>query len=152
MLADPIRGRGKDMIDDANEWIRLRRSDDPEDQQRAMSEAVPVAVWAQVYERAPDLRPFIAAHREVASSILERLGNDADAAVRLAVAQRNDLPEKLLRLLADDRHEQVRLAVAANPSTRKDVLQYLSRVDGAESVRLRASVRLKSLTHPSSHS
>lgn len=152
MLADPIRGRGKDMIDDANEWIRLRRSDDPEDQQRAMTEAVPVAVWAQVYERAPDLRPFIAAHREVALPMLERLADDPDATVRLAIAQRKVAPENLLRLLADDVNEQVRLAVAAHPSTGKDVLQYLSRVDGAEAVRVRATARLRALTHPSSHS
>lgn len=140
------------MIDDANEWIRLRRSDDDDDQQRAMTETMPVAVWAQVYERAPDLRRFIAAHREVPSSILERLGNDEDAAVRLVIAQRDGAPENLLRFLADDVDERVRLAVAANQATRKDVLQYLSRVDPAEAVRLRASARLRALTHPSSHS
>lgn len=140
------------MIDDANEWIRLRRSDDPDDQQRAMTEAVPVAAWAEVYDRAPDLRPFMAAHGGVASAWLERLARDPDRAVRLAIAQRDDASEAVLRELADDVSEPVRVAVAANPSTRKDVLQYLSRVDGAEAVRVRAAARLKALTHPSSHS
>lgn len=140
------------MIDNANEWIRLRVSDDPEENQRAANETVPLAVWMQIHARAPELRPFIAYNRTSPLEMLERLASDANWIVRHAVAERIDASEALLRELADDVNEKVRVCIAANPSTKRDVLQYLSRVDGSDAVRARASARLKVQAHPSSHS
>lgn len=140
------------MIDNANEWIRLRSSDDSDDNYRAATETVPLAVWMQIHSKAPDLRAFIAYNRTSPPEMLAILARDENWLVRHAVAERQDAPTSALRELADDVDERVRVLVAGHPSTQRDVLQYLSRVDSADAVRVKASARLRAQAHPSSHS
>jgi hypothetical protein len=140
------------VIDNAREWIRLRSSDDSDDNHRAATETVPLAVWMQIHSKAPDLRAFIAYNRTSPPEMLAILARDENRLVRHAVAERHDAPVSALRELADDVDERVRVLVAGHPSTQRDVLQYLSRVDAADAVRVKASARLRAQAHPSSHS
>lgn len=120
------------MIDDAKEWIRLRRSEEREEYMRSAVEEVPLDVWKQIYELAPDLRCFIAYSKTSPHEMLEILARDDDWRVRNAAANRADARPELLRQLARDPDEGVRVRVCWNPSTPKDVLEYLAATEWFE--------------------
>lgn len=113
------------MIDNANEWIKLRRSEEREDYWRSANEEVPLSVWKEIYEVAPDLRDFIAYNKTSPHEMLEILAKDDDSRVRYAAAARADARPELLRQLALDADEAVRGRICWNPSTPRDVLELL---------------------------
>lgn len=114
------------MIASADEFRRLRASDDAEEQRRAALDYADVAVWLEVIDRYPELRQWVAHNKTVPLSILQILAKDGHRRVRRSVAVKRKLDSGLFELLA---HEaaSVRHAIACNRKAPTDVLLRLSR-------------------------
>lgn len=125
----------------ADEFVRLRYSDDPEDYRRAAGESAPLAVWLEVVERYPDARMWVAHNKTVPIEILEALVDDSDTRVRLAVAMKRKLTPELLARLSADKDESVRMRVAMHKNTSRETLEGLQ-ADPWERVREVARGRL----------
>jgi hypothetical protein len=109
----------------ADEFVRLRYAEDPEDYRRAASESAPLAVWREVIERYPDARVWVVHNKTVPMEILEDLVDDSDVTVRHAVAMKRKLTPTLLARLALDEDESIRLRVAMHRNTSRETLEYL---------------------------
>jgi hypothetical protein len=114
------------MILTAEEFARLRRSDDPAEYNRAAHEEAPIEVWLAVIDRYPDLREWVAYNKSVALSILERLATDPDEKVRSTVVGKRKLSAELQALLARDPDAGVRQRLAYNAKCATDILQLLA--------------------------
>jgi hypothetical protein len=129
------------VIESAEEFIRLRFSDAPEEYGRASSESAAPDVWREVIERYPEARFWVAHNKTVPLEILRMLANDPDPRVRSMVASKRKLTPDLLTMMAADPDESVRLAVVRHKNVPKDVLEQL-RADTWEEVRDVARNRL----------
>lgn len=100
------------MIESAEQFVWLRRSELKDEYDRATNEPAPLDVWQAVIEDYPDMRGWVAHNRTVPDEILRRLAADEDPAVRLRVAMKRQVPEDVIAMLADDADEDVRGAIA----------------------------------------
>lgn len=118
------------VIYSAEEFARLRLSDDPAEYQRAATEPATVEVWTDVIANYPDLRIWVAQNKTVPIEVLTLLARDGDPQVRWMVARKRKVGPELLRLLAEDSDASVRASVARHKNTPPDVLRRLA--DDAE--------------------
>lgn len=114
------------MIGSADEFHRLRTSDDHEEQRRASLEPAEERVWIDIVERYPSLRRWVAHNKTVPLSILGVLATDRDPEVRSAVAMKRKLDRKMFELLARDPEPSVRCRLAWNRKTPVDLLAKLA--------------------------
>ena len=129
------------MIHSADEFRRLRNSDEPTEYGRAAHEEAPNAVWREIITRFPDLRRWVAHNKTVPIEILELLCTDEDPLVRATVAAKRKLPLRLQEHLAADPDEGVRERLAWNPSVTRAVLALLEQ-DRSPLVAAQARARL----------
>lgn len=115
------------MIDSAAEFVSLRQSALPEEYGRAAGEEASLDVWADVIERYPAMREWVAYNKTVPLSILDVLAGDPDPTVRHAVAVKRKLSPQLFARLSADPDESVRAAIARNPKVPAELLGLLSR-------------------------
>lgn len=113
------------MIETAEEFRKLRLSEDPSEYQRAAREEAPLEVWSEVIARFPELKIWVVHNKTVPLEILRVLANDQDVIVRERVACRRKLTEELFVLLAKDPSSSVRGTVAGNAKVPKHVLEQL---------------------------
>jgi hypothetical protein len=73
------------VIESAEEFVRLRTSEEPDKYHRAAHEEATVETWLQVIERYPEMRFWVANNKTVPLEVLEVLRQDADARVRSMV-------------------------------------------------------------------
>ena len=99
------------MIESAEQFVWLRRSELKDDYDRATNEEAPLDVWQEIVEDYPDMRGWVAHNRTVPDEILRLLAEDEDPAVRLRVAMKRQIPFDVLAMLADDPDEAVREAI-----------------------------------------
>lgn len=132
------------MIASAEEFVRLRLSDEPEEYGRSASDNANESVWMDVINNYPDMRSWVAHNKTVPLSILRILSTDSDSDVRIAVASKRKLDESLFETLALDIDESVRQSIAYNKKTPLKVLKLLSE-DKEELVRNVALDRLESM-------
>ena len=102
------------MISTAEEFVRLRTSDNPQEYSRAASEHAERAVWLDIVGRFPEMRIWVAHNKTVPIEVLDVLAHDLDPAVRLAVAMKNKLSDDLFLLLASDIDDGVRQRISCN--------------------------------------
>jgi hypothetical protein len=133
------------MIESADEFVRLRTSDDRELYRRATSDSAPEAVWLEVIGRYPEMKQWVAHNKTVPLTILELLADDLDPNVRHAVAQKRKLTLKLFAKLAEDSDETVRQRIACNAKVPMAILTQLVD-DNSEIVASVARERLSELT------
>ncbi len=114
------------MINTAEEFLRLRTSENPDEYHRAAHEEAPIEVWLEVIRRFPDMRFWVAANKTVPVKILDILSNEPDGRVRYMVASKRKLPESLQLKLAVDADPAVRHRIAFNPKATRKVLELLS--------------------------
>lgn len=117
---------GFEMITSAEEFVRLRGSENSEEYSRAAEEQAPVAVWLDVVSRFPEMREWVAHNRTVPLEVLEVLARDSSASVRATVAEKRKLSLELFDVLSRDRDELVRQRIAYNKKTPEHVLEQLS--------------------------
>ncbi len=130
------------MIESAEEFIRLRASQDPRDYARAAQEPATHEVWLAVIRDHPDLRRWVAHNKTLSSELLRILAADVDPAVRWVVAMRRAAPPEVLRALAADPDVSVRGRVATNAKTPEVVLRQMTQ-DPDETVRAAAQERVQ---------
>jgi hypothetical protein len=114
------------MIRSAEEFVRLRTSQIPAEQERAGSDDAPVDVWLAVIKQYPDLREWVAHNKTVPLAVLDRLANDPSTAVRFTVAGKRKLSHELQRALMRDSDSSVRHALACNSRCDATVLAVLA--------------------------
>lgn len=76
------------VIDSAEEFVRLRTSDDPAEYDRAARDEASEGTWREVIERFPDMRFWVAQNKTVPLSVLEVLRHDPDENVRHMVTSK----------------------------------------------------------------
>ena len=132
------------VIRSAEEFVRLRLSEDPGDYRRAANETASVQVWKEVIERYPDVRFWVAHNKTVPLEILAILAGDPDPKVRGMVSAKRKLTPELLTILAGDSDESVRIRVARHARTPRSVLESLS-ADSWDKIRSVAAERLREI-------
>ena len=130
------------MIKSAEEFVRLRESDDIEEQDRAARESASLGIWLEVIEKYPHKREWVAHNKTVPHEILKILADDQDSKVRWMVATRRSAGEEILEKLAEDVNEGVRERVLYNPKVTKKILQKLIH-DPWEDIRIDAENKLR---------
>ena len=135
------------MLESAEEFIRLRYSENSDDYYRAAHEEASIEVWLQVIASYPDARFWVAQNKTVPAEVLSVLARDLDPSVRGMVARKNKLTPELLALLADDPDGSVRLSVAHHKGTPLEVLRKLSS-DEWDAVRQAAGERVARESSP----
>jgi hypothetical protein len=130
------------MLRSAEEFARLRSSDDLEEQRSAGSEEASLDVWMDVVKRFPELREWVAHNKTVPHEILEELATDPSSGVRAVVASKRKLRPELQSALAADPDPSVRHMLACNAKCVTSVLRTLAE-DGEAFVREAATRRLK---------
>lgn len=113
-------------IRSAEEFVRLRTSQDPEEYGRAASEDADESVWFEIVRDYPDMRQWVAHNKSVPLTVLGVLAADGDRGVRWMVASKRKLTHDLFDLLAGDPDEGVRARLAANAKVPQTVLEKLS--------------------------
>ncbi|MDJ0609260.1 MAG: hypothetical protein QNJ67_09810 [Kiloniellales bacterium] len=130
------------MITTAEEFYRLRSSDDPNEYRRAAHEEASEEVWLEVIQKYPEMKVWVVHNKKVPLSILRILSDDTDAEVRSWVAGKRKLDAALLEKLSRDPEESVRRKVAIHGNTPARVLESLCR-DESEFVSEAARQSLK---------
>jgi hypothetical protein len=102
------------MIQSAEEFVALRISDLPEEQNRATHEEAPLDVWKDVIEKYPDYVRWVIHNKTVPLEILEILSEIDDASIRYWVATKRKLSLDLFERLSKDKYSEVRTQIAIN--------------------------------------
>jgi hypothetical protein len=111
------------MIQSAEEFVRLRKSDKEYEYRRAGREEASVEVWVDIISKYPEMRRWVAQNKTVPIEVLSLLANDPDERVRLMVAMKRKLSPEILELLAADDDDSVRLSVARHRRVPRAVLE-----------------------------
>src|SRR4051812_32749077 len=135
------------MITNAEEFLRLRSSTNPDEYHRAAHEPAPESVWRDIITRYPEMRSWVAHNKTVPIAILDILSTDPDPQVRTVVATKRKLPEPLQLRLAHDSASGVRYQLACNAKVTRNTL-YLLANDEESFIRERAQQRLTIDTRP----
>lgn len=114
-------------IESADEFLRLRHSDDPEEYHRAAWEPASVEVWLELIRLHPDSRVWVAHNKTIPTEIVSILADDEDPAVRFTIAGKRRLGPGMLERLAADPDESIRLQIARHRNTPRRVLEILSK-------------------------
>jgi hypothetical protein len=129
------------MIGSADEFVRLRTSDEPDEYRRAAMDEAPESVWLEVVRAYPEMRRWVAHNKTVPMSVLDLLAADQDEDVRIAVAQKGKLTADLFSQLSRDPSPNVRQRIASNAKTPTAVRERLA-CDADKSVATEARTRL----------
>ncbi|GHE31145.1 hypothetical protein GCM10017778_11960 [Streptomyces vinaceus] len=112
-------------IDSVEEFIRLRRSEDPAERDRSARAAMPLTVWRQLVRKHSEMRFWAAHNRTCPPEIMTELSKDADWRVRQRVLGKRSCPPEIMRQLADDPHDAVRNTVATHPRSPRSAVARL---------------------------
>jgi hypothetical protein len=113
-------------IESAEEFRRLRLSEDPEEYGRAAHEEAPIGVRREVCDKWPELRVWVAHNKTVPIDILRALSTDKDPEVRYMVARKRKLPVDIQMRMGKDPDAGVRGALAYNAKLHNTVKAVLS--------------------------
>lgn len=129
------------MIESAEEFVRLRESEDASDYNRAAQDEALTEVWYTLIRDYPEMRSWVAHNKTVPLEVLELLATDESTDVRSTVAMKRKLSQELFDALARDPDESVRHHVATNAKAPISTLEKLTR-DTAEFVATAAEEKL----------
>lgn len=114
------------MITSAEEFLRLRTSQEQRDYSRAATEDVASpGVWWDIISLYPEMRVWVVHNKNVPVNVLRELADSDQEPVRIAVAQKRKCPVDVLLRLAFDDSEGVRHTVATNAKTPTHILELL---------------------------
>lgn len=129
------------MIQSADEFVRLRTSDQYKEYSQAAEDEAPLAVWLDIINRFPEMREWVVHNKTVPLEILDLLARDDSRETRAVVADKRKLSFELFNLLSSDSDEVVRQRVACNRKAPIEVLKRLAE-DPIELVRRAAEKQL----------
>jgi hypothetical protein len=130
------------MIITAEEFIRLRSSEEPEEYGRAAHDEASIQTWEEVIEKYPDYKKWVIHNKTVPIEILQRLAKDINPSIRAEVARKRKINEAIFQLLAADEDEGVRYALSCNTKLTIDKLPQI-RKDGSEWFKNAVAERIK---------
>ena len=102
------------MIKTADEFIKLRQSEDKVEQIRAGHETAEINVWHDVIKNYPEYKRWVIYNKTIPIEILELLSLDLNPNVRSEVARKKKINDKIFDLLSVDPDENVRYALMCN--------------------------------------
>lgn len=132
------------MIETAEEFVRLRTSQEVSDYNRAAREPAALEVWLDVIARFPDMRQWVAHNKTIPMEILRHLADDPDRDVRLSVLakrkvlSRSQVDRPLVEKFSRDPDVMIRVGVAFHRSTPRDIIERLAKEDPSSWVRGKA--------------
>lgn len=132
----------KTMIETADEFARLRNSDQIDEQTRATHDSADINVWLDVINKFPDLKTWIIHNKTIQIEILELLSTDKNSEVRSAVARKRKINDKIFQALSADHDENVRFALICNTNLSVDKIKTI-KVDDSNWLTQQLTDRLK---------
>jgi hypothetical protein len=126
------------VITSAEEFVRLRESEWPQDYNRAAREEAPLEVWLNIIDWYPAMRFWVAQNKTVPIRVLEILARDANPHVRRMVASKRKLTPELQILLAGDQDEAVRDRIANHPKVTREALERIAQGEPGPAARTAA--------------
>lgn len=130
------------MIKTAEEFVRLRTSEDHIEQRRSATEFLGEKLCTEIIETFPEMKVWIIHNKTVPIAILRTLAEDTDRQIRAAVASKRKLDIGLFQRLANDQDDMVRNSIVNNAKTPVDILRDLT-VDAEEYIRNAAREKIK---------
>jgi hypothetical protein len=119
------------MIISAEEFIRLRTSNLPKEQEQASFDTADNLVWLDIIQNFPHYKTWVVHNKTVPIEILEILAQDEEAKVRAEVARKRKINDKIFDLLSVDKDESVRHTLICNTKLSKDK-KMLINVEGSQ--------------------
>jgi hypothetical protein len=123
------------MIHSAEEFVALRSSSLKDEYDRAAMEEAPISVWRDVISEFPEYRPWVAHNKTIPLEILEALC-EFDARTRWFVASKRKLSAELFERLSQDDDPDVRVAICANKKTPLEILEKMTHDSHEDVVRV----------------
>ncbi|MDG2390721.1 MAG: hypothetical protein P8M30_15540 [Planctomycetaceae bacterium] len=120
------------MINSADEFVRLRQSEDPDEYHRAAWEEADVDVWREVMRAYPDMLEWVAHNKSIPEVIIRELYRLGDKKVNDTLARKRKTPLDILEEFAHSSDESLRLSVARHPKAPRSVLMMLQSDDWVE--------------------
>ena len=114
------------MIESAEEFVKLRLSEDPVEYRRAANEEALDSTWLEVIYAYPRMAGWVAHNKTVSELVMRRLSELRDSEVDMQLAMKRRTPPDILWRLAQSENESVRLTVALNPKSPRPVLELLA--------------------------
>jgi hypothetical protein len=114
------------MIETVDEFIRLVKSDDPDERRRSAWEDALPQVWRSLVKGHPEMRFWVAHNRTVPEEMLRILAVDPEWRVRHRVASRRSCSSDILELLSNDTNDSIASLVAGHPNTPSLALRRLA--------------------------
>lgn len=103
------------MILNAEEFIKLRKSSNPDDYNRAANEEASIDVWLDVLNNYPDMKKWVIHNKKIPIEILNKLSEDFDPEIRGDIARKRKIVDtQIFKKLANDKDENVRYALMWN--------------------------------------
>jgi hypothetical protein len=130
------------MINSAEDFVRLRTSNNMDEYLQAAWDEAPLEVWIEVIEKYPDMREWVAHNKSIAIKIMEILSDDEDDREKFTIASKNRLPEFLQLKLAKDPDSSVRNRIAFNKKATLKSLEVLLN-DEDEEIRVQVKKRIE---------
>jgi hypothetical protein len=139
-----VNDSGPIKISSAEEFVRLRSSEIPEEYHLASWGEASDEVWLEIIQKYPYYARWVAHNKSISLEIIRVLAVHPDDSVRFFVAAKRKSPPDILWLLAKDKVDSVRARVAFNAKTPKDILEFLLD-DPWENIREGVSRRLEKI-------
>ena len=117
------------MIKSAEEFIRLRTSEVPEEYERAANDTADISTWTELIENHSEFKEWVIHNKTVPIEILETLTLDNDSKIRSAVARKRKINDKIFQTLSKDKDENVRYALLCNTNLAVDKLKLIETAD-----------------------
>ncbi|GGK35826.1 hypothetical protein GCM10007962_32710 [Yeosuana aromativorans] len=109
------------MIQTPEEFIRLRTSEDLNDQRTSATDSADIKTWLEIIENYPEMKEWVAHNKTVPLEILEVLATDKDEKVRCVVARKRKINNRIFDLLKADSDKTVRHALICNTGLALDL-------------------------------
>lgn len=113
------------MINSAEEFVRLRLSENMDEYLKAAWDDAPFEVWLEVIRKYPEMSEWVAHNKSIPVEIMEILADDTNERVGFNVATKNRLPEHLQLKLAKDSDCSVRQRIVYNKKATYQVISLL---------------------------
>lgn len=113
-------------IRSAEQFIKLRESDRPEDYRQATWGQATDSVWFEIIDRYPNMRRWVAQNKTLSAPVLMRLAGDSDVRVRYGVATTPGLGEGVLDVLMNDVDASIRRVIVTQDNLSPDQLKRLA--------------------------
>ena len=123
------------MILSAEEFVRLRESEDPSEYIRSGVDTAELSVWLDIIYKHPEMKVWVARNRTVPPEVIRLLAKDNDPLVSGSISRKYPLEDDLYHDLSRDIDEGIRAGLTYNKKIPIDILKYMSENDSSEFVK-----------------